>query len=87
MGWGARGVGRDSFVPPRASSEARAASARAREGVRAARAGPKREYAERNHQGRGNELIETPCDEPNINGPVECQERLGGVLKYYRRAA
>ena len=44
-------------------------------------------HVERNHQGRGNELIETPCEEPNMDGAVECQERLGGVLKYYRRAA
>jgi transposase InsO family protein len=44
-------------------------------------------HAERNHQGRGNELIETLCEEPNIDGAVECQERLGGVLNYYRRAA
>ncbi len=44
-------------------------------------------HAERNHQGRGNESIETPCEEPNMDGTVECQERLGGVLKYYRRAA
>jgi hypothetical protein len=32
-------------------------------------------------------LIETPCEEPNLDGAVECQERLGGILKYYRRAA
>ena len=44
-------------------------------------------HVERNHQGRGNELIETPCEEPNMDGSVECQEWLGGVLKYYRRAA
>lgn len=44
-------------------------------------------HLERNHQGRGNELIETPCDEPNMDGAVECHERLGGVLKSYRRAA
>ena len=44
-------------------------------------------HAERNHQGRGNELIETPREESNLDGAVECQERLGGVLKYYRRAA
>jgi hypothetical protein len=31
--------------------------------------------------------IETQCEEPNMDGAVECQERLGGVLKYYRRAA
>ena len=34
-----------------------------------------------------NELIETPCEELNLDGVVECKERLGGVLKYYRRAA
>jgi hypothetical protein len=44
-------------------------------------------HVERNHQGRGNELIGTPSEELNIDGAVECQERLGGVLKYYRRAA
>ena len=44
-------------------------------------------HVERNHQGRGNELLETPREEPNMDGAVECQERLGGVLKYYRRAA
>ncbi len=44
-------------------------------------------HAERNHQGRGNELIETLREESNLDGAVECQERLGGVLKYYRRAA
>ncbi len=44
-------------------------------------------HLERNHQGRGNELIETPREEPKMDGAVECQERLGGVLKYYRRAA
>jgi transposase InsO family protein len=44
-------------------------------------------HVERNHQGRGNELIETPCEELNMDGAVECQERLRGVLKYYRRAA
>ncbi len=44
-------------------------------------------HAERNHQGRGNELIETPREEPKMDGAVECQERLGGVLNYYRRAA
>ncbi len=44
-------------------------------------------HVERNHQGRGSELIETPCGEPKMDGAVECQERLGGVLNYYRRAA
>jgi len=44
-------------------------------------------HEERNHQDRGNELIETPCEAPNLDGEVECQERLGGILKYYQRAA
>jgi putative transposase len=40
---------------------------------------------ERNHQGLGNELIDGA---PQVGGgPVECAERLGGLLKYYHRAA
>jgi hypothetical protein len=42
---------------------------------------------ERNHQGLDNELIEKPSDEPTMGGAVKCQERLGGVLKYYYRRA
>jgi len=42
-------------------------------------------HAERNHQGIGNELIEG-APQPG-EGLVECDERLGGLLKYYRRAA
>ncbi len=30
-------------------------------------------HVERNHQGRGNEVIETPCEEPNMDRAVECQ--------------
>ncbi len=44
-------------------------------------------HFERNHQGLNNELIEKPSDEPSMDGAVECQERLGGVLKYYYRRA
>ena len=44
-------------------------------------------HFERNHQGLNNELIEKPSDEPNMGSAVECQERLGGVLKYYYRRA
>ena len=42
-------------------------------------------HAERNHQGLDNELI----DGGNLPdaGRIECDERLGGPLKYYRRAA
>jgi len=42
-------------------------------------------HAERNHQGIGNELIDG--GELSVSGPVECHERLDGLLKYYRRAA
>ncbi len=41
-------------------------------------------HGERNHQGLGNELIEHA---PNGNGEIVCDQRLGGLLKYYRRAA
>ena len=44
-------------------------------------------HVERNHQGLNNELIEKPDDEPNMEGAVECHERLGGILNDYRRAA
>jgi len=40
---------------------------------------------ERNHQGLDNELIERRTG--IATGPVERQERLGGLLNYYRRAA
>ena len=42
-------------------------------------------HTERNHQGIGNELIEA-ADTPD-GGQVICDERLGGLLKFYRRAA
>jgi transposase InsO family protein len=41
--------------------------------------------AERNHQGIGNELIEGRA--LTGFGVIECTERLGGLLKYYRPAA
>jgi hypothetical protein len=37
--------------------------------------------------GLNNELIAKSNDEPNMDAAVECQERLGGVLKYYYRRA
>ncbi len=41
---------------------------------------------ERNHQGLGNQLIESIP--PNADAPtVQCRERLGGLLRYYHRAA
>ena len=45
--------------------------------------------AERNHQGKGNKLLfprPTPLESP-LRGRVRCQERLGGLLKYYEREA
>ena len=44
-------------------------------------------HFERNHQGIDNELI-TPMAEPvNENAPIQCRERLVGLLKSYHRAA
>ena len=40
---------------------------------------------ERNHQGLGNELIDRRATAGV--GPIECTERLGGLLKFYHRAA
>jgi hypothetical protein len=45
-------------------------------------------HHERNHQGKGNMLLfpvdrhDAPCE-----GPIQCRERLGGLLKYYERDA
>jgi transposase InsO family protein len=44
-------------------------------------------HFERNHQGLNNSLIENPRGEPNRSIAVGCQERLGGILKYYYRCA
>jgi hypothetical protein len=44
-------------------------------------------HLERNHQGLDNELIERCGHDSPGDGPVECRERLGGILRYYRRAA
>src|SRR5499433_2967570 len=45
-------------------------------------------HHERNHQGKGNVLL-FPVVSPGTTrqGPVQCRERLGGLLKYYDRAA
>ena len=42
-------------------------------------------HSERAHQGLGNERIERV--EHGGAGDVQCSERLGGLLKHYRRAA
>jgi putative transposase len=43
-------------------------------------------HAERNHQGLGNALI-TPETCPFRGTHIRCRERLGGLLRYYHRAA
>jgi hypothetical protein len=40
---------------------------------------------ERNHQGIGNELVSGGVN--SGTGPIECRERLGGLLKFYHRVA
>jgi hypothetical protein len=43
--------------------------------------------SERNHQGVGNRLLQ-PCATGNtIDGPIQCRERLGGMLNFYYREA
>ena len=44
-------------------------------------------HFQRNHQGLDNELIEKPSGAVNMDGAIECRERLGGVLNYYYRRA
>ncbi len=45
-------------------------------------------HLERNHQGKGNVLL-FPSARPagGADGPLQCRERLGGLLKYYHRDA
>jgi transposase InsO family protein len=43
-------------------------------------------HRERNHQGLGNRLI-TPGPRRVGGTRVRCRERLGGLLRYYHRAA
>jgi transposase InsO family protein len=44
-------------------------------------------HQERNHQGLDNELIDGGEDVGRATGLVQCRERLGGMLRYYYRAA
>jgi putative transposase len=44
-------------------------------------------HGERNHQGIGNRLISSSLDGSRRAGSIECRERLGGLLRYYCRAA
>jgi putative transposase len=45
-------------------------------------------HSERCHQGLGN-VIPFPSSRPvnDREAPIECRERLGGLLKYYHRKA
>ena len=42
---------------------------------------------ERSHQGIGNEIIDPVRSARPQLGPVVARERLGGLLRYYHRAA
>jgi putative transposase len=46
-------------------------------------------HGERNHQGKGNQLLFPEQGDRRIeqNRAIECRKRLGGLLKYYRCAA
>ena len=44
-------------------------------------------HRERNHQGLGNQLILPEHHGAQTEGPIECRQRLGGMLKYYYRQA
>jgi putative transposase len=44
-------------------------------------------HVERHHQGLGNRLILTDPAHVGSAGVIQCRERLGGMLKYYYRAA
>ena len=43
--------------------------------------------AERPHQGIGNRVIEPARPRPTSGTDIRCDERLGGILRYYKRAA
>ena len=42
---------------------------------------------ERNDQGLGNRLPETCSTVSSTDGPIQCHERVGGMLNYYYREA
>ena len=44
-------------------------------------------HIERNHQGRGNVLLFPEPNDGSRGGRVACRKRLGGLLRYYHRAA
>ena len=44
-------------------------------------------HAERNHQGKGNVVLFPRDTGVHRKGPVQCRERLGGLLRYYHQEA
>ena len=44
-------------------------------------------HHERNHQGLDNRVLEPDADVGKTEGTVNCRERLGGLLRFYHRAA
>jgi putative transposase len=44
-------------------------------------------HMERNHQGLQNKIIRPEFPEFPSHGPINCRERLGGMLRYYHREA
>jgi Integrase core domain len=44
-------------------------------------------HAERNHQGKNNVLLFPRDTDVHREGPVQCRERLGGLLRYYHQEA
>lgn len=44
-------------------------------------------HAERNHQGKGNILLLPRNTDRHREGPVQCREGLGGLLRYYHQEA
>jgi putative transposase len=44
-------------------------------------------HSERNHQGKSNVLLFPGVTETRRGGPVQCRERLGGLLRYYHQEA
>ena len=45
------------------------------------------DHGERNHQGLDNTRIEPEDHVDQTDGQVQCRNRLGGMLRYYHRAA
>ena len=44
-------------------------------------------HSERNHQGMGNRILVPGEEVWRTSGDIQCQQRLGGLLRYYHRKA